>query len=296
MGILRNLQNNCRTTYEVMSRRYGVSANAIKKRVERLQEKGFISSFVLSLSPAMANASPFLALAYSNGPFNDAFVNEVGNHRLVRRVGFDSYGACVIVGAYRIAEDLSEFSEFIRGFDNIRDCEIHPIPTNRGGAAELSTLHLKVIRSLRDDPRKSIAAIANDSGLTARRVRSILNMLIDEDIIRLTVQVNPNAGHAIWISFRIRWDPKVASGVDICDKLRNAHPNQYFHESRSATEPLMWLDFLVERISDSESITHAIKSIPSVRVESTILPFPAKFFPNLMDSILDELLEKANLL
>jgi DNA-binding Lrp family transcriptional regulator len=296
MGILRDLRGNCRTTYQVMSRRYGVTANAVRNRVERLLERGIISDFVLLLSPAMADYSPFLALAYSSGSLNDeTFVNEVGNHRLVSRVGFDSYGSCVIIGGYRIPDDLSEFSQFIRAFKNVRDCEIHPLPTTRGGVTELSTLYLKVIKSLREDPRKPIASISKESGLTSRRVRSILNKLIEEDVIRLTIRVNPNAGDAIWVSFRIRWDPKMTSVGQLYERLQGAFPGQFYQESHSATEPLMWADFLVERVSDSESITHVIKTIPSARVENTILPYPGKYFRGLTDSILDEMLRNAGL-
>jgi DNA-binding Lrp family transcriptional regulator len=296
MGILRDLRSNCRTTYRVMSRRYGVTANAVRNRVERLQERGIISDFVLLLSPAMADYSPFLALAYSNESLNDeAFINKVGNHRLVSRVGFDSYGSCVIIGGYRIPDDLSEFNEFIRGFQNVRDCEIHPLPTTRGAATELTTLHLKVIKNLREDPRKPIASISKESGLTSRRVRSILDKLIEEDIIRLTVRINPNAGDAIWVSFRIRWDPKMTSGGQVHERLEGAFPSRFLQESHSATEPLMWADFLVERVSDSESITHTIKSIQSARVENTILPYPGKYFHGLIDSILDEMLRNAGL-
>lgn len=295
--ILRDLRVNCRTSYEVMSRKYGVSANAIRKRVKRLQEEGIIADFVLSLSPAMANANPFFALAYSNQSLNDdALINMIGNHRLVSAIGFDSYGACVIVGSYSHPEELSEFSEFIRGFDCVRDCEIHPLPTHRGRKRELSALDLKVIKSLRNDPRKSIITIAEDCGLTARRVRSILDRLIEEDIIRPTINVNPNTGNTIWVDLRIRWDPKVTSGEFIRNELQEAFPNQLFHEMHSAIEPVMWADFLIEMVSESERITHKIKSIPSARVENTILPFPMKFFAGLTDSVLDQLLKEAGLL
>jgi DNA-binding Lrp family transcriptional regulator len=284
-------------SYEVMSRKFGVTANAIKSRVERLQKQGIIAHFALSLSPAMTDATPFLALAYSNSSLNDdSFINSVGNHRLVSSVGFDSYGACVIVGAYRLSEEINEFGEFVRGFDRVRDCEIHPLPTRRGGKRELSTLHLRVIKSLRNDPRKSITSIAADCGLTARRVRSILNNLIEEDVIRLTIRINPNAGDTIWVVFRIRWDSRVTSGEFIGNRLREAFPHQFFQEYHSAIEPLMWTDFLVEKVSESERITHEIKSIPSARVENTILPFPMRFFPGLADLVLDELLKKAGLL
>ena len=280
-----------------MSRKYGVTANAIKKRVNRLIQSGVIEDFILVLSPAMTNASPFIALAYSNTSLdNESFINEVGNHRLVRRVGFDSYGACVIIGNYRYPEDLSEFNEFIRGFDIVRDCEIHPLPTNRGGKTELSTLQLRVVKALRDDPRKAIAGIAEESGLTARRVRSILARLIDDEIIRLTIRMAPNAGDSIWVTFRIRWDPKDTSASQIRDTFQQEFPNSFHRANHSATESVMWADFLIDQIRESESIAHIIKVIPSARVENTILPFPGRYFPGLVESTLDEMLTKAGLL
>lgn len=297
LGILRDLQRNCRTTYQVMAEKYGISVNAIKHRIERLQEKGVIINFVVFLSHAMANTNPFFALAYSSHSLShETFINAVGNHRLVSSVGFDSYGSCVITGNYRFPEDLSELSEFIRGFEEVRDCEIHPIPTNRGGMMKLSPLHLKVIKSLRDNPRKPITSISKECGLTSRRVRGILKNLIEENIIRLTIQLNPNAGDTIWVSFRISWNPRMTTGAYIHDKFQKEYPDKFFQENRSATEPLMWAHFLVERVNDSESIAHVIKSIPSARIESTILPFPARVFPDLLSTILDEMLDEAKLL
>jgi DNA-binding Lrp family transcriptional regulator len=296
-GILRELRRNCRTTYETLSRQHGVSANAIRKRVDRLQEKGVIAQYIVRLSPATSNVYPFLALASTDESLDsEDFVNAVGNHRLVNKVGFDSNGWCVITGTYRSPGDLSDFSEFIRSFESVHRCEVHPIPAELGGRSELTRLHLRVIKALRDDPRKSIAAVADESGMTARRVRSTLDQLVEDDIVRLSIRLNPNAGDTIYVTFRIRWDPSETSATAIRNELTTAFPDEFFLEGHSATEPLMWADFLVEKVSDSEGIAHTIKSIPSVRVENTILPFPGKCFPDLMDRVLDELLEAAGLL
>jgi DNA-binding Lrp family transcriptional regulator len=296
-GILRELRKNCRVTYEALSHSFGVSANAIRNRVDRLQEKGVIVQYILRLSPATSNVYPFLALANtSETADSEGFINRVGNHRLVNKVGFDSNGWCVITGTYRSPSDLSDFSEFIRSFDSVYECEVHPLPTELGGRTELTKLQLRVIKALRDDPRNSIAAVANESGLTARRVRSTLDQLVENDIIRLSIRLNPNTGDTIYVTFRIRWDSGETSAEAIRSQLGTEFPAEFFLEGHSATEPLMWVDFLVEKVSDSERIAHAIKSIPSVRVENTILPFPGKCFPDLMDGVIDELLEAAGLL
>jgi DNA-binding Lrp family transcriptional regulator len=280
-----------------MSDRYGVTANAIRNRVKNLEEKGVIADYVLRLGFATAGLSPFFALAYSRESLdNKQFVESVGGHRLVSRVGFDSYGSCVIIGAYASAMDLSEFTEFIRGLEEVRDSEIHPIPTRLGGKTELSNLQLRVIKGLRDDPRKPIAKIAQESALTARRVRSTLDQLMERESIRLTIFVDPNAGDSIWLTFRIQWDPSETSASDIREELQIGFPDDFFNEAHSATEPVMWADFLIERVSDSKDITHAIKSIPSARVANTILPFGFKTFPGLMETTLDGLLAEAGLL
>ena len=57
----------------------------------------------------------------------------------------------------------------------------------------------------------------------------------------------------------------------------------------------MWADFLIDQIRESESIAHIIKVIPSARVENTILHFPGKYFPGLVEGALDELLSEAGL-
>jgi hypothetical protein len=142
----------------------------------------------------------------------------------------------------------------------------------------------------------SIAAVAEESGLTSRRVRSVLKKLIDDDIIRLSIRIIPNTGDIIWVTFRISWNPQEISHKNIREVFKKTFPNQYFRALHSATEPLMWADFIVEQVRESEKITHAIRSIPSAKVEYTILPFPGKFFPGMMDATIDALLADAGLL
>ena len=86
-GIFYALDANCRISYEDLARRFNLSANAIKKRVMKLQELGVIKRFTVWLSLAMINAEMFVAIASTDSNQNDeALINAIGNSPMVHRV------------------------------------------------------------------------------------------------------------------------------------------------------------------------------------------------------------------
>jgi DNA-binding Lrp family transcriptional regulator len=60
--ILLEFHRNCRTSYESLARKTGLSSNAVKNRVTALLEDGTISMFTISLEAAMIGGEFFLAL------------------------------------------------------------------------------------------------------------------------------------------------------------------------------------------------------------------------------------------
>lgn len=67
IGILRALGENCRVSYQEMSRTLGMTANAVKKRVNKLIDSGTIHNFVVYLSLAMADVEVYLAIVNTEG-------------------------------------------------------------------------------------------------------------------------------------------------------------------------------------------------------------------------------------
>lgn len=61
--ILRALQRDGRTTYDVLAQEVGLSASAALRRVKRLEESGVITGYVALLSPEVAG---FPLIAYLN--------------------------------------------------------------------------------------------------------------------------------------------------------------------------------------------------------------------------------------
>lgn len=276
-GIILDLQRNCRVTYKTLSLKYGITSNAIRKRVERLIDTGVVDRFLVQLSRAMADSELMFALLYSDKSITDDELAEVVfNNPLVVRVHYDSYGTCVVHAEYIGVKQMSELSSFFRGLESVKQVEIHTLPVLRGSKVKLSNLHLRVLAPLLANPRMPISENAKQTGLTARKVRRALTELTEGGGVEFTISSNLSADDATFIAFRIQWNPKVIGHNDIEEKIRDEFPIKTWRIAHSATEPLMWCDFLVEHTREAESIGISIRNIPSVLIESTIITYPPK--------------------
>ena len=72
-GIIMDLDRNCRVSYEILSRKYNLAANSIKRRIEKLLESGVIQRFTIELSLAMMDSELMLALISTEGLEDEIF-------------------------------------------------------------------------------------------------------------------------------------------------------------------------------------------------------------------------------
>ena len=79
LGILHDLNNNCRVTFQGLSRKYGISANAIRKRVVKLEESGVIAGYHVRLSLAAIGSEMIFGLLSTDGSKDEEeFTNLIG--------------------------------------------------------------------------------------------------------------------------------------------------------------------------------------------------------------------------
>ncbi len=295
-GIVFDLRRNCRTTYTTLSDKYGISPNAIKKRIERLRAKGIIERYVVQLSLAMADLEHLFVLIYTDKSVDDETLADlVFSHQSVKSVQYDSTGTCVTQAEFSGIDELNDLSRFFRGLESVRDVELHPLPLESGQKVSLSNLQLRVLGAMVDDPRKPISEIARSAGLTTRRVRRILGNLVNCGGIQFTIQFDLSNADSVYIAFRLGWNERDVTPAEIGRILQEEFPNEFIKSSISATEPLMWCDFLVGHTSDLETISVHLRKIPSVVIESTILIYPPKRRRNLREQRLRNLIADAGL-
>jgi DNA-binding Lrp family transcriptional regulator len=295
-GILYALSKNCRASYEDLAQDHEISANAIKRRVLRLQKSGVIHRYTVRLSWNMVDAHPLVIFVYSNRSYDDEeFIEQLGAHPMVGFVRFDSYGSAVVIASYREGNDIFELSEYFQALEGVNEVEIHPIPARRGERTTFTKLQLRVLAQLAKDARMPISQIASKSRLTAKRVRSILSQLHESQCVSFTIDIDPSSGASNLITFRIIYQPKTIKPVEVVKPLKEEFSTEFWNEWHSASQNLMWIEFVLDNVRDAEPIAKRIRMMPGVEIQNTIVPYPIRWFTGYREARLAEMLQEADL-
>lgn len=316
-GILLALDTNCRMSYETLARRFGISANAIKKRVAKLIECGVIEQFGVWLSLAMLGADHLLGLIYlSDIEDEEGFIETLGTNPMIHYAGFLSDGTCHFFAQFIGAQGLSDLGKFLRGLDGVTSIELHPLLSQKGKRMQLTSLQLRVLQSLFDDARLSIAQIAKRTDLTARRVRKVLEELrgdkgsirpyivsypylqelrADQEAVHFRIKWNLNAEKDTSYMARINYDERQSTPYEIVEWLREKYSYEYWYSFASALEPTMFSVFVVNHLRQAEGIARQLKGLPTIKQVKTLVLYPQRNFEGLREIRLKELFTQAGL-
>jgi DNA-binding Lrp family transcriptional regulator len=310
--ILWELHHNCRISYQNLSRKLGISANAVKKRVKKLSDIGVIDSFTVILSPAMIGAEVLYAFVYTDGSENEKeFITTIGNNPLVFNVGFAVSGVGRVYNVYAqytSSQDLSEIGRFLRQLHGVTQVEVHPLlptadtktkhipPSGEISAInEFSKLHLRVLSVLVDDARIPISEIAARTNLTARRVRKIIQELLESGAVMFSVRWNLSAGGYDQFIIRIELDEKTINSLNLAVWLEEQFPREFWVVYHSASAPIVFATFVVLNLQEAEQISRRIKQTPFVKSTTLLVRFSETKFPWLGEIKLKELLKQEDL-
>jgi DNA-binding Lrp family transcriptional regulator len=314
-GIFYALDGNCRTSYETLARRFEISANAIKKRVTKLKTSGVLKDFTIWLSLSMIDGEMIVAFIRTDGSQDDEhLINSIGNNPMIHRTSSLSDGGIMAFGEYITANGLGELSRFLRKQDGVTDVEIHTLLTDKGGKVDFTSLQLSVLNQLRRDARMSIVDLAKRTGLTARTIRRVLAQLggntqttrafvvrdnlppnerASTEPVHFRSIWNLNAGGNISYAVRLSYNEDKGNPADVDAWLRTEYPVAHWYSYASASHPIVFSIFNVEKVGDFEKIHQTLKRGPMIESVETLVLYPQRHFKGLREICLDELLEKA---
>ena len=268
--ILTDLDRNCRVSYQELSRKYGISANAIRRRILNLEESGVISGYSIALSPAMTDTDFLFSLLHTDGSRDEVeMVGEIGSSKHVLAAAAYTDGVYALVAEYNGPKELHEFGSFLRTMDSVENVELHTFIHDWGSKMKLTKTHLRVLEPLLEDPRLPIVDVAQKSGLTARRVRRLIRELEDSDALRFTTLLELGAAASLPYIVRILWDESTAPHSDITDWLLKEYSLHHWETYVSASEPVIFTLLLADDITELTETVRSIrrnKHITSVKV------------------------------
>ncbi|MFW9943819.1 MAG: winged helix-turn-helix transcriptional regulator [Candidatus Sifarchaeia archaeon] len=297
--IILQLDDNCRTSYESMARKFGMTANAIKKRVSRLLEDGLISRFIVGLSLEMIGAELVIALVQTDGTeFPEEFMNQIGESIDAIQV---SPVACGIGSLYCIfafatgPKGILELGGRLRAMEPTTNVDIHILVYPKGKKMKLSKTHLKVLKALLEDPRMSISDISKRADLTARRVRRTLKELQDGGAVDLSVFWSLGSGNPTEVLIGIQWDAATTSTNEVVEWLRTQYQHEFWSPFVSATSPEIFARCVVEQLEKAYEIVRAAKKASFSRKVNPLVFFSTHVFEWPGTAKLRALLEEAGL-
>jgi DNA-binding Lrp family transcriptional regulator len=166
--ILLELDANCRTSYQTLAKKLGLSVSAVKKRVEKLTQQGVIRKFIVYLSLAMAGAEVLLAIVSTNrGTADDAFLERFGANPMVWAAVPLFNDDIFVFAEYVGAQGLAKLGEFLRGVEGVTEVEMHTLLYDRGSKRDLTNSDLQVLNCVRRDPRIPVAGCPTDPSAPA---------------------------------------------------------------------------------------------------------------------------------
>lgn len=295
-GILFGLLQNCRTPYRAIAQHFDLTANAVKKRIQKLIDTGVIVQFTAELSPAMVDGDNFLAVISTDGNENEEdCLNLIGSHLLVREVGILSGSSYLAIGTSIGSESLRDLGSFLRGIENVRSVELHSLvkDANHGSKVELTKLQLRVLNCLVKDPRMPTNEISELTGLTVRRTRTTITKLLDSGAVSLGIRWNLSAGDGFVFLLRIHWDEKTGGLEDILSFIVERFPVAFYGPLVSATEPVFFAVFVVDQFKTADSISKNISASPFVKSCHTLFGRPSVSFPDIRSVRLEQMLTEA---
>ncbi len=278
-GILMDLVSNCRITYEELSRKHGVSANAIRKRVMRLEETGIVDSYAVTLSPAMTSTEHMFGFLRTNGSLDEIkLLTEIAKNRCIIAASSYTDGTYALVGEYSNTNELMEIGTHLRSLKSVSDVEMHTVLQKEGGKMELTSLHLRVLKCLSIDARMSIVEITEKTGLTARRIRKLLQEIQDSGAIRVTANVELGAASDIPFLIRMTYNQSKMTPDNLMDWLWDSYPLPLWQLFMSASEPVAIALFAVDTLTELDQIARHVRSHDFIDTVTVTISTHHKYF------------------
>ena len=295
-ALLNELSINCRTSFQKMAEKHGMSATAVKKRVEKLIDAGVLSQFVVEYNLAMINGEFFLALVQTDSSVDETdFIQRLGQNEMIAEVGALTGGQFIIFGTYIGIQGLDEVEQLLHSQEGTQKVEIHTLLSGKGKKSKMKKLHLRILEHLLIDPRMPVARIAKKTGLAARTVTRAIDEILASETVRLSIRLDINATNTVAFLLKVQWD-ETTTDIDRMDTwLRKAFPVEFWESLISANDPIMFPAFLVENLKALERISGIVQQARFVKSTTTLLGKPSKSFPDLRRYRLEESIKEAHL-
>jgi len=248
--LLVALDEDARQSFHALGRKVSLSAPAVRDRIRRLEERGIVQGYWVSIVPAIFERQDLL-VSFDGDWSRDEAMKALGAPDVAWVAWKVDGGVTLEIWPQDVKKAVAALRRFLG-----RD------PSWQGVASpewsgELSSLDWRVLDVLIDDPRASIDQLSSSTGLSPKTVRKHLNGLIRGEAI----YVVPRLGF-LKDSGEIVYHLVVAGNASFADVKRVLGDAELIHETQDT--PKKYLFCRADSLGEMTSKNHALERLPGV--------------------------------
>jgi DNA-binding Lrp family transcriptional regulator len=245
-----------------------------------------IEKFTARLKPYALNAIYTFIFGQSDAQDINKITTELGNHDNTWQIILSSRNYVYIGSILENIHQLDDYSSFISQTAEIQSPKIgllsgvsyiSPVPyiVPKSRSLNYDKLDIEIIRSLHKDSRKPISEIAEDANSTPNTVRRRLTRLVQEGIIELSIDFNPESSNDIFAVFQIIINPSVDKNEFAKFLNEKFHPNIFYCWTFSNLPNLIlcWV-----WTNNTKELTDLVENIKKEKIDSIIFDIMYKVF------------------
>ncbi|MFX1484224.1 MAG: winged helix-turn-helix transcriptional regulator [Promethearchaeota archaeon] len=271
-ALFQELSNSCRVSFTDLGKKYNVSVNTIKHRVEEMMNQGLIVAFDVQLKLSLYNASFALIILRLRRLLSDEDRDEIGNHQFITSVSMGMQLEGLVIAIYRNNNELTQVVDFLRGRDNVKAVDVYqtlPPPSSlislpaSKGLESLKKIDWQILHKLRWNGRMPIKDLAKALNRSASTVRKRLEFMRRQGLLYETILTNiglVDTGFVINYGLEL---PEITSDMqlEIEKTIRTRFEESFVVSWRVVDRPIIFLTFQVESAVEAQKIQRSLLSM-----------------------------------
>ncbi|MHA2025284.1 MAG: Lrp/AsnC family transcriptional regulator [Candidatus Thorarchaeota archaeon] len=299
-ALFQELSNNCRVSFTELGKKYDVSVNTIKHRVEEMMNDGLIVSFDVQLKLSLYNASFALIILRLKRILSDQEKDEIGEHQFVTTVSTGMQLDGLVVAIYRNNGELNQVVEYLRGMDSVEEVEVFQmlappsslvtIPASKG-LDSLKKLDWQILHQLRWNGRMSIKELAKKLNRSAPTVRKRLDYMREQGLLYETILTNIGIVEKGFVINFVLELPEMTNNlqIEIEKEMRTSYEDSFVVSWKVVDKPIIFLTFQVNSAVEAQEILGRIVSMfPDYLSIRQAISGSWKYYKDFRDKILEE--------
>ena len=281
MKILNRLLNNCRESSRQIGIELGISGGAVKKRIQKMEEKKVIEKFFIKVEPpVLGNGVLYFVVSGENIDEILEQISLVGEPYFVAPC-IGGITVCSIVIKDNPEEKIELANKLMK---DVRVLSIFEAESP-GYDSNFTKTDFEILEELIKDPRQKIEQIAHNTNMSTKTITRCIEKLQKNDGIQFTLVYDPKKidefiPHAIlaWIEGDLK---------ETLNEMNKIFSESYLQIPFIAKNQIVLLMYS-ENIFKMDELTQKVRTIKNVKSADLFIPKKISFYVKWLEKAIND--------